>query len=183
MRFYANNASRKRSQLLRKNLLRLCSGQGDTAAPIGLEDATPDEVSAEVSGELRVLDRLAAKLPAALQETFAQLDAEFKAQVRPTDDCASRKCRCAMLFISIIGLTIRFDMHALATRVSHTRNPSSSLHVLSPCSFFQEPGSLSGTTATVAVVCGHELIVANVGDSLAFVDTGSQVIAVTVTHR
>lgn len=33
----------------------------------------------------------------------------------------------------------------------------------------------SGTTATVAFVCGHEMIVATVGDSLAYIDTGAQV--------
>lgn len=33
----------------------------------------------------------------------------------------------------------------------------------------------SGTTATLAVICGWELIVAAVGDSLAYLDTGSQV--------
>ncbi len=34
----------------------------------------------------------------------------------------------------------------------------------------------SGTTATVAVVVGWEVLVANVGDSLAFLDTGSEVV-------
>lgn len=33
----------------------------------------------------------------------------------------------------------------------------------------------SGTTATLAVICGWELVVAAVGDSLAYLDTGSQV--------
>lgn len=34
----------------------------------------------------------------------------------------------------------------------------------------------SGTTATVAVLMGWELLVANVGDSLAFLDSGSEVV-------
>ena len=33
-----------------------------------------------------------------------------------------------------------------------------------------------GTTATLAVVCGWELLVANVGDSCAYLDTGSEVL-------
>ena len=37
----------------------------------------------------------------------------------------------------------------------------------------------SGTTATVAAVAGWQVLVANVGDSLAFLDTGSEVIQVT----
>ena len=41
----------------------------------------------------------------------------------------------------------------------------------------------SGTTATVVLVCGHELISANVGDSLAFLDTGAQVLQLSGNHR
>lgn len=37
----------------------------------------------------------------------------------------------------------------------------------------------SGTTATAAVLAGWDLIVANVGDSCAFLDTGSEVLQVT----
>ena len=37
----------------------------------------------------------------------------------------------------------------------------------------------SGTTATVAVLVGWELIVASVGDSCAFFDTGSEVLQVS----
>lgn len=40
-----------------------------------------------------------------------------------------------------------------------------------------------GTTATLAVSCGWELLVANVGDSCAYLDTGAEVLAVTTTHR
>ena len=40
-----------------------------------------------------------------------------------------------------------------------------------------------GTTATLAVAVGWELIVANVGDSLAFLDTGAEVLAVSGNHR
>ncbi len=40
-----------------------------------------------------------------------------------------------------------------------------------------------GTTATVAVVCGWQLLVANVGDSCAYFDTGSEVLAVSGNHR
>ncbi len=36
----------------------------------------------------------------------------------------------------------------------------------------------SGTTATLAVSVGWELLVANVGDSCAFLDTGSEIIQV-----
>lgn len=42
---------------------------------------------------------------------------------------------------------------------------------------------VSGTTATVAAFVGWELIVANVGDSLAYLDTGSEVIQVSGNHR
>jgi serine/threonine protein phosphatase PrpC len=35
----------------------------------------------------------------------------------------------------------------------------------------------SGTTATLAIVSGWDLLVANVGDSLAFLDTGREVCA------
>lgn len=40
-----------------------------------------------------------------------------------------------------------------------------------------------GTTATVAMAVGWELIVANVGDSLAFLDTGAEVLAISGNHR
>ncbi|KAK3278009.1 hypothetical protein CYMTET_14019, partial [Cymbomonas tetramitiformis] len=42
---------------------------------------------------------------------------------------------------------------------------------------------ISGTTATVVVVCGWEAVVANVGDSLAFFDTGKEVVRVSGNHR
>lgn len=42
---------------------------------------------------------------------------------------------------------------------------------------------VSGTTATLAVVVGWELIVANVGDSAAYLDTGREVLAVSGNHR
>ncbi len=35
-----------------------------------------------------------------------------------------------------------------------------------------------GTTATLAVACGWELLVANLGDSCAYLDTGSEVLQV-----
>lgn len=35
---------------------------------------------------------------------------------------------------------------------------------------------VSGTTATAAVVVGWELLVANVGDSCAYLDTGAEVL-------
>ncbi len=38
---------------------------------------------------------------------------------------------------------------------------------------------VSGTTATVAILIGWELIVASVGDSCAFLDTGSEVVQVS----
>lgn len=41
----------------------------------------------------------------------------------------------------------------------------------------------SGTTATVCVFVGTELVVANVGDSLAFLDTGAAVLQVSGNHR
>ena len=37
---------------------------------------------------------------------------------------------------------------------------------------------MSGTTATAAVVLGWELLVANVGDSCAYLDTGAEVLLV-----
>lgn len=41
----------------------------------------------------------------------------------------------------------------------------------------------SGTTATVVAVVGWEVFVANVGDSLAYLDTGSECIRVSANHR
>lgn len=41
---------------------------------------------------------------------------------------------------------------------------------------------VSGTTATLAVVVGWEVFVANVGDSAAYLDTGKQVGGVCVRH-
>jgi hypothetical protein len=41
----------------------------------------------------------------------------------------------------------------------------------------------SGTTATLAVVCGWELLVASVGDSCAYLDTGREVMMVSANHR
>ena len=40
-----------------------------------------------------------------------------------------------------------------------------------------------GTTATVAIAAGRNLVVANVGDSCAYLDTGSEVLAVASNHR
>lgn len=40
-----------------------------------------------------------------------------------------------------------------------------------------------GTTATLAVSCGWELVVANVGDSCAYLDTGTEVLTVCGNHR
>ena len=36
----------------------------------------------------------------------------------------------------------------------------------------------SGTTATLAIAVGWELMVASVGDSLAYLDTGSEIVQV-----
>lgn len=41
----------------------------------------------------------------------------------------------------------------------------------------------SGTTATVALVCGWDLFVANVGDSCAYFDSGASVVLVSGNHR
>jgi serine/threonine protein phosphatase PrpC len=41
----------------------------------------------------------------------------------------------------------------------------------------------SGTTATLAVSVGWELVVANVGDSCAYLDTGAEVVQLTCNHR
>ena len=41
----------------------------------------------------------------------------------------------------------------------------------------------SGTTATVALLAGWEVIIGNVGDTLAFLDTGSEVLLVSANHR
>mmetsp|Transcript_29704 Transcript_29704/g.83736 ORF Transcript_29704/g.83736 Transcript_29704/m.83736 type:complete len:499 (+) Transcript_29704:95-1591(+) len=48
---------------------------------------------------------------------------------------------------------------------------------------FKAKNGSSGSTATLAVVVGWELIVANVGDSLALLDTGMEVIQVSGNHR
>ena len=42
---------------------------------------------------------------------------------------------------------------------------------------------VSGTTATVAIVLGWELLVANVGDSCAYLDTGAEVLLARTTAR
>lgn len=38
--------------------------------------------------------------------------------------------------------------------------------------------NVSGTTATLAVACGWELLVASVGDSCAYLDTGAEIVQV-----
>ncbi|KAK9830885.1 hypothetical protein WJX81_001707 [Elliptochloris bilobata] len=48
---------------------------------------------------------------------------------------------------------------------------------------FFETSKVSGTTATAAVVLGWELLVANVGDSCAYLDTGAEVLLVSGNHR
>jgi len=45
---------------------------------------------------------------------------------------------------------------------------------------FQQGG---GTTATMAFLCGWQLLVASVGDSQAYLDTGSEVLSVSANHR
>ena len=49
---------------------------------------------------------------------------------------------------------------------------------MSPCALQD-----SGTTATVVVLCGSQLITANVGDSLAYADLGTRVQQLTSSHR
>ena len=44
-------------------------------------------------------------------------------------------------------------------------------------------GKLGGATCTIALVCGRLLTVGNVGDSLALLDTGASVMALTGDHR
>ena len=41
----------------------------------------------------------------------------------------------------------------------------------------------SGTTATVAIAVGWELLVANVGDSCAYLDTGAEILQLSCNHR
>lgn len=41
----------------------------------------------------------------------------------------------------------------------------------------------SGTTATLALLAGWTLLIANVGDSAAYLDTGKEVLALTANHR
>ncbi|KAL0045273.1 hypothetical protein WJX82_002436 [Trebouxia sp. C0006] len=48
---------------------------------------------------------------------------------------------------------------------------------------FHENTQVSGATATVAVVVGWDLVVASVGDSTAYLDTGAEVVQVSDTHR
>eukprot|EP00193_Tetraselmis_chui_P011408 CAMPEP_0177777640 /NCGR_PEP_ID=MMETSP0491_2-20121128/15482_1 /TAXON_ID=63592 /ORGANISM="Tetraselmis chuii, Strain PLY429" /LENGTH=355 /DNA_ID=CAMNT_0019296767 /DNA_START=98 /DNA_END=1163 /DNA_ORIENTATION=- len=48
---------------------------------------------------------------------------------------------------------------------------------------FKKRSKQSGSTATFAVIVGWELIVGNVGDSWAFLDTGAEVIQVCGNHR
>ena len=47
---------------------------------------------------------------------------------------------------------------------------------LKPCVFLQ----ISGTTATVAVSVGWDVLLASVGDSTAYLDTGAEVIQVSL---
>lgn len=39
-------------------------------------------------------------------------------------------------------------------------------------------GQVSGSTATLVVICGWEAVIANVGDSCAYIDTGGEVVLV-----
>ena len=45
------------------------------------------------------------------------------------------------------------------------------------------PDAVAGTTFTMAVLFGSLLTVANVGDSKAFLDTGSELVEMTTSHR
>ena len=57
-------------------------------------------------------------------------------------------------------------------------------HLQQPCC---APGKLTlftaGTTFTMAVLYGNLLTVANVGDSKAFMDTGSEIVELSTSHR
>ncbi|DBA75361.1 hypothetical protein WJX77_001579 [Trebouxia sp. C0004] len=48
---------------------------------------------------------------------------------------------------------------------------------------FHKNTQVSGATATVAVIVGWDLVVASVGDSTAYLDTGAEVVQVSDTHR
>ncbi|GMH41356.1 hypothetical protein BSKO_09266 [Bryopsis sp. KO-2023] len=48
---------------------------------------------------------------------------------------------------------------------------------------FRLTGQDSGTTATVVAIIGWEVVVANVGDSLVYLDTGSEVLRGSANHR
>eukprot|EP00873_Tetraselmis_striata_P021650 jgi/Tetstr1/441914/TSEL_030121.t2 len=48
---------------------------------------------------------------------------------------------------------------------------------------FKKRSKTSGATATLAMIVGWELVVGNVGDSWAFLDTGAEVIQVCGNHR
>eukprot|EP00891_Asterochloris_glomerata_P001693 jgi/Astpho2/1693/gw1.00032.145.1_t len=49
--------------------------------------------------------------------------------------------------------------------------------------YFRSPARGSGSTGTVAVLVGWQLLVANVGDSCAYLDTGAEVVQVSGNHR
>ena len=49
--------------------------------------------------------------------------------------------------------------------------------------FLNFPSFTAGTTITMAVLYGKLLTVANVGDSKAFMDTGSEIVELSTSHR
>ena len=49
--------------------------------------------------------------------------------------------------------------------------------------FLNFPSFTAGTTFTMAVLHGKLLTVANVGDSKAFMDTGSEIVELSTSHR
>lgn len=151
-------------------------------------------------------------LPAALRSAFASVQDEFFTHTKVSllvigshachILCLNTCCRCWLLALqqlhfppackSVPGqncliLTTR-QLDQACKRVVET----SAICLLS-CQFRQKQSAglpltqfvhqVSGTTATVAVLVGWELLIANVGDSLAFLDTGSEVIQVSGNHR
>lgn len=79
-------ASKNTPECIRRHVVKLCSGQGDSQAPpVGLQDVPADDLVAVPESdvaEMRMQDRIMAKLPLAMHDAFDQVDRDFKRQAR-----------------------------------------------------------------------------------------------------
>lgn len=138
-------------------------------------------VHADAMQHHNVTDDMIAALPTALVTAFENTQTDFftHTQVRHHDTAHAAPHSCSNsqfeVYQRVLALLQMDHTKGHLTRASHANftsiwclNTNEALAVL----------QTSGSTATVVVVCGWEVIVASVGDSLAYVDTGAEVVQV-----